>query len=98
MPISRHPEGKSLAHPRRAAAWAGARGASPYQPQGLAPIGETLFSKPQGLRRVPWQVALDELGRGTSTSDGAAIAGAVLEHLTSAVGCRCGGSGFCPRA
>jgi len=34
------------------------------------------------------QVALDELGRGTSTSDGAAIAGAVLEHLTSSVGCR----------
>ena len=38
--------------------------------------------------RVHVQVALDELGRGTSTSDGAAIAGAVLDHLTSAVGCR----------
>ena len=36
------------------------------------------------------QVALDELGRGTSTSDGAAIAGAVLDHLTSTVGCRSG--------
>ena len=34
-------------------------------------------------------VALDELGRGTGTSDGAAIAAAVLEHLASTVGCRC---------
>ena len=33
-------------------------------------------------------VALDELGRGTATSDGAAIAAAVLEHLTSKTGCR----------
>ena len=40
------------------------------------------------MTRVRAQVALDELGRGTSTSDGAAIAGAVLDHLTSAVGCR----------
>lgn len=33
-------------------------------------------------------VALDELGRGTATSDGAAIASAVLQHLASQVGCR----------
>ena len=33
-------------------------------------------------------VALDELGRGTATMDGAAIAGAVLEHLLRPVGCR----------
>ena len=33
-------------------------------------------------------VALDELGRGTSTSDGAAIAHAVTQHLTQNVGCR----------
>ncbi|KAL6768798.1 MSH6 [Auxenochlorella protothecoides x Auxenochlorella symbiontica] len=33
-------------------------------------------------------VALDELGRGTATSDGAAIAGAVLEHLASDLRCR----------
>ena len=35
-------------------------------------------------------VALDELGRGTGTSDGAAIAAAVLEHLSSMTACRCG--------
>jgi hypothetical protein len=34
-------------------------------------------------------VALDELGRGTATLDGAAIAGAVLEYMTQNVGCRC---------
>ncbi|CAL0311136.1 unnamed protein product [Lupinus luteus] len=33
-------------------------------------------------------VALDELGRGTSTSDGQAIAGSVLEHLVRNVQCR----------
>ncbi|KAJ3677409.1 hypothetical protein LUZ60_003133 [Juncus effusus] len=33
-------------------------------------------------------VALDELGRGTSTSDGQAIAAAVLEYLVSRVKCR----------
>lgn len=33
-------------------------------------------------------VALDELGRGTATSDGAAIAAAVLEHLSSTTCCR----------
>ena len=33
-------------------------------------------------------VALDELGRGTATADGAAIAGAVLDHLAHAVACR----------
>jgi DNA mismatch repair ATPase MutS len=33
-------------------------------------------------------VILDELGRGTSTGDGAAIAAAVLDHLTARVGCR----------
>lgn len=33
-------------------------------------------------------VILDELGRGTSTGDGAAIAAAVLDHLTQSVGCR----------
>ena len=35
-------------------------------------------------------VALDELGRGTATSDGAAIAAAVLEHLSGKVHCRSG--------
>lgn len=34
-------------------------------------------------------VALDELGRGTATTDGAAIAGAVLETLTRVNKCRC---------
>lgn len=33
-------------------------------------------------------VALDELGRGTATLDGAAIAGAVLQTLASGVHCR----------
>lgn len=33
-------------------------------------------------------VALDELGRGTATSDGAAIAAAVLEYLAGKVQCR----------
>lgn len=33
-------------------------------------------------------VALDELGRGTATIDGSAIAGAVLEYLARTVGCR----------
>lgn len=33
-------------------------------------------------------VVLDELGRGTATADGAAIAGAVLEHLATRVRCR----------
>lgn len=33
-------------------------------------------------------VALDELGRGTSTSDGAAIASAVLEYLSHETKCR----------
>ncbi|GMH33654.1 hypothetical protein BSKO_01488 [Bryopsis sp. KO-2023] len=33
-------------------------------------------------------VALDELGRGTATSDGAAIASAVLDHVSRKVGCR----------
>ncbi|KAL4517804.1 hypothetical protein Ndes2526A_g02182 [Nannochloris sp. 'desiccata'] len=33
-------------------------------------------------------VALDELGRGTATTDGAAIAAAVLDHLAATVKCR----------
>jgi len=33
-------------------------------------------------------VALDELGRGTATNDGAAVAAAVLQHLSTQVGCR----------
>lgn len=33
-------------------------------------------------------MALDELGRGTATSDGAAIASAVLNHLSRSMGCR----------
>jgi DNA mismatch repair protein MSH6 len=33
-------------------------------------------------------VALDELGRGTATSDGSAIAAAVLEHLAHTIKCR----------
>lgn len=33
-------------------------------------------------------VALDELGRGTATTDGEAIAYAVLDYLSSVVGCR----------
>lgn len=33
-------------------------------------------------------MALDELGRGTATLDGAAIAGAVLEHMANGIGCR----------
>ncbi|KAK3396595.1 DNA mismatch repair protein msh-3 [Sordaria brevicollis] len=34
-------------------------------------------------------VVLDELGRGTSTHDGRAIAGAVLEYVVKEVGCMC---------
>lgn len=42
-----------------------------------------------GCRATPASlVILDELGRGTSTGDGAAIAAAVLDHLTASVGCR----------
>jgi DNA mismatch repair protein MSH6 len=33
-------------------------------------------------------VALDELGRGTATTDGAAIAAAVVETLTQRITCR----------
>lgn len=33
-------------------------------------------------------VALDELGRGTATTDGAAIASAVLDHLSRSIKCR----------
>jgi DNA mismatch repair ATPase MutS len=33
-------------------------------------------------------VALDELGRGTATTDGAAVASAVLSHLANRVSCR----------
>jgi DNA mismatch repair protein MSH6 len=32
---------------------------------------------------------LDELGRGTATFDGTAIAHAVVEYLVKRVGCRC---------
>jgi len=40
-------------------------------------------------RATPWSlVALDELGRGTSTHDGAAIASAVLDTFASGVQCR----------
>lgn len=34
------------------------------------------------------KVALDELGRGTATSDGAAIASAVLQYVTDTICCR----------
>ena len=34
-------------------------------------------------------VIVDELGRGTSTFDGAALASSVLAHLTETIGCRC---------
>jgi DNA mismatch repair protein MutS len=34
-------------------------------------------------------VIVDEIGRGTSTSDGLSIAWAVLEHLHSNIACRC---------
>ena len=42
------------------------------------------------LRRATYNslVALDELGRGTATSDGSAIAAAVLEHLAHTIKCR----------
>ena len=33
-------------------------------------------------------MALDELGRGTATLDGVAIAGAVLADVTTRIGCR----------
>jgi DNA mismatch repair protein MutS len=34
-------------------------------------------------------VVLDEIGRGTSAAEGLAIAEAVVEHLSDAIGCRC---------
>lgn len=34
-------------------------------------------------------MALDELGRGTATTDGAAVAAAVLQHLSTSIRCRC---------
>jgi DNA mismatch repair protein MSH6 len=34
-------------------------------------------------------VVIDELGRGTSTFDGVAIAGATLDHITNQIGCNC---------
>jgi len=34
-------------------------------------------------------VVIDELGRGTSTFDGVAIAGATLAHITNSIGCNC---------
>lgn len=34
-------------------------------------------------------VALDELGRGTATTDGAAVAAAVLQHMSTNIRCRC---------
>ncbi len=37
-------------------------------------------------------MALDELGRGTATTDGAAIAAAVVDAFTQKVKCRCGSS------
>ena len=37
-------------------------------------------------------VALDELGRGTATLDGVAIAGSVLQYMSHDIGCRCEGS------
>lgn len=33
-------------------------------------------------------VALDELGRGTATMDGVAVASAVLNHVVKRIGCR----------
>ena len=47
---------------------------------------ETAAPLSRGTRRS--LVALDELGRGTATADGAAIAGAVLDRLAGEVGCR----------
>lgn len=56
------------------------------QPSCLPPPNTT---PPAPGRATPHSlVILDELGRGTSTGDGAAIAAAVLDHLTQSVGCR----------
>ncbi|KAI3449400.1 hypothetical protein Pfo_006065 [Paulownia fortunei] len=52
----------------------------------LTELLETAFMLTSATRSS--LVALDELGRGTSTSDGQAIAASVLEHFVRAVQCR----------
>jgi DNA mismatch repair protein MSH6 len=48
-------------------------------------LSETAAMLASATRRS--MAALDELGRGTATQDGAAVAAAVLEHLATRVGC-----------
>jgi len=59
-----------------------ARGASTF----LVEMAQTARILNRATRRS--LVILDEVGRGTSTFDGLAIAQAVIEHLQAAVGCR----------
>lgn len=61
-------------------AWLGLR-----QSTFLVELLETAAALNQATARS--LVALDELGRGTATTDGAAIAAAVLEHFTAKIGC-----------
>ena len=53
----------------------------------LTELEETATILQQATKRS--LVVIDELGRGTSTFDGVAIAGATLDHITNQIGCNC---------
>jgi DNA mismatch repair protein MSH6 len=53
----------------------------------LTELEETAVILSEATRRS--LVVIDELGRGTSTFDGVAIAGATLEHITNKIACNC---------
>lgn len=72
--------GRALPLPRRLACWLCA------QSTFFVELTETAAALNRASSRS--LVALDELGRGTSTADGAAIASAVLTHLAGTTRCR----------
>lgn len=57
-------------------------------PRGTPPPSEPAAPSAASRATPRSLVILDELGRGTATTDGAAIAAAVLDHLAAAVRCR----------